>query len=132
MGIEIIPSGAPQSSVGGVTGTIPVNLVQATPASATAAANTQVTLTIAQITLEAIRINSLSFGFSGAVGTGLATIVVNSVTIWQGLIDVEGITPIPLPEGGIECANNFSCTITLPAGGAGAIGFINASYFYGN
>jgi hypothetical protein len=132
MGIQIIPSSVPQSSVAGVNGTVAVNLVQATPVSATAAANTAVTINIAQVTLEAIRINSLSAGFSGAVGIGLLTITVNSVVILQAEVDAQGTLALPLPDGGIECANNFACAISLTAGGAGAVGFINASYFYGN
>jgi hypothetical protein len=132
MGVSIQLPSAPQSTLGGTAGSVPVNMTPATPVSATAAANTAVTATINGIAGQSIRINSLSCGYSGAVGVGLLTIVVNTVTILQCEVNAENTLVLPLPDGGIECQAGQSAVITLAAGGAGAVGFVNASSLYGS
>jgi hypothetical protein len=131
MGLTILAGGIPQSSIAGTAGSVPVNITPSTPATATAAANTPVTLTIAGVAGQSIRIDALSAGYSVITGTGLLTIVVNSVTIFQCEVSLLGTLTIPLPDGGIECQSGQSAVITLPAGAVTAVGFINAAYLTG-
>jgi hypothetical protein len=132
MGIQVTQGGTPQSTIGGTAGTVPVNLIPSTPVSATAASNTAVTVTISGSLFQSVRLTSLSAGYSGAVGSGILTVVVNAVTVLQAEVDVQGSVIFPLPDGGLEMTNSDTVTITLPAGGVGAVGFVNASYFYGS
>jgi hypothetical protein len=101
------------------------------PVSATAAANTQVQITIPGVAGQTIRINHLSFSYSGAAAAGGVTIVVNAVTIWQ--IDVAGadFQLPPLPPGGLLCQAGQNAVVTLAAGGAGVTGKLNVASYMG-
>lgn len=132
MGIEIQPPAVPVGTVGGLAGSVPASITPSAPVSATAAANTPVVITIPAVAGQAVRLQSLSFGYSVAAGTSIVTVVSNGVTIWQGVAAaLLGMNYVPLPTGGLEGAVGFSMVITLPAGAATAVGALNVSSFYG-
>lgn len=131
MGVQVTLPGAPQSVAGGTAGTSPVNLVPATPVSATAAVNTAVTVTVNGVAGLAQRLCSLSVSYNAAPTAGVLTVVVNAVTILQLDITAAGPTVIPLPDGGLECAIGQNVVITLSAAGVSVAGRVNVATFTG-
>lgn len=131
MGITVIPPPVPLSTIGGTSGTVPVNLPPSTPASATAAVNTNVVITIAAVAGQSVRLNALSAGYTGTPVGGTITITSNGVTLFQGPFLATTLTGIPLPDGGIEGASGFSMVITLLAAGAAVAGSLNVASYYG-
>lgn len=131
MGIDIRPAPAALSTVGSTAGTTPANLVPSTPVSATAAANTAVTVTVPATAGQANRIQALSGSYSAAPTGGTLTVVVNGVTILQADITAAGLFTIPLPDGGLECAVGFSAVVTLTAAGAAVVGRLNVAFMTG-
>lgn len=131
MGIQVRLPSAPLNTVGGTNGTVPVTPTASTPVSATAAANTAVTVTLPGVAGQAVRITSLSVSYNAAPTGGLLTIVVNAVTILQLDITAAGPVAIPLPTGGLECQSGQSAVITLAAAGAAVTGRVNVSSYQG-
>lgn len=114
-------------SQGGVTQTAQW---PATPAHTTAAANTAVVRAYAAVAGQRHRLHLLGVSWSGAAATvGLLTVTDGATTILAVDVPLAMNTPhwIPLPEGGIWGSVNTAMTITLSAGGAGAIGKLNTA-----
>lgn len=131
MSVRIAPGSAPISSAGGTVGSIQVTPTPSNPVSATAAANTAVTITIPLVAGLAIRLTSLSWSYSAAPTAGVLTVVVNAVTILQLDIAAAGPGIVELPAGGLECQLAQACVITLTAAGAAVTGRLNASSYNG-
>lgn len=112
--------------LGGTLTTNPIG--SATAVSATAAANTAVTLTIAASGAGiSHRIKSVHFGWSGAVPAAgfQATIVSGSLTLNFG-VGTVGLSHI-FSKGATMNANT-NTVITLPAGGASVVGSVTVEY----
>jgi hypothetical protein len=131
MGVQVTLPGAPVSSVGGTSGSLPVNPVPSNPVSAAAAVNTAVVVTINGVAGQSARITSLSVSYNAAPTGGLVTVVVNAVTILQLDIAAAGGTEVPLPAGGLECQAGQNAVITLAAAGAAVQGRVNVSSYQG-
>lgn len=131
MGMQVTLPGAPVSLAGNTSGTAPVNLVPASPVSATAAVNTAVVVTVPGTAGVSNRICALSVSYNAAPTGGLVTVVVNGVTILQLDITAAGATVVPLPDGGIECQAGQSAVVTLAAAGAAVAGRVNVASFTG-
>jgi len=102
-------------------------LTDSTPIGATAGANTQVQSVIAAVAGKCIRLTFLAIGYTGA-----AVAVPLQATV------SDGSTTMYLPVGNLQawleaCPIKFAVgaavTITVPAGGAGAIGNIGGAYY---
>jgi hypothetical protein len=132
MGITVVPPPVPLSTIGGTSGTVPVNLPPSTPQSATAAVNTAVVITIAAVAGQSVRLNALSAAYTGAPAGGSITITSNAVTLYQGPFLATTLAGIPLPDGGLEGASGFSMVITLAAAGAAVVGSLNVASYYGS
>jgi hypothetical protein len=100
-----------------------------TPATATAAVNTAVTLTITGAAGQSIRITALSASYNAAPTGGTLTVVVNAVTILQLDITAAGPLSVPLPDGGLLCQAGQNAVITLTAAGAAVTGRLNVASF---
>lgn len=100
--------------------------------TATAAANTAVTITLANPGGGLARVVvGVSVSWSGAAATtGLLTMN-NGANVWAADVPLALNTPFapPLPPGGVSGGGGNTFTITLAAGGAGAIGKLNVSYY---
>jgi hypothetical protein len=131
MGIAVVQPPVPLSTLGGTSGTVPVNLPPSTPQSATAAVNTAVVITIAAVAGQSVRLNALSAAYTGVPAGGSITITSNAVTLFQGPFLATTLAGIPLPDGGLEGAQGFSMVITLAAAGAAVVGSLNVASFYG-
>jgi hypothetical protein len=131
MGILVQLPPAPQSTLGDSAGTVPVTETASTPQSGTAAANTQVQITIPGVAGQTIRITHLSWSYSAAPTGGAISIVVNAVTIFQ--LDDAAIADIaiPLPPGGLKCAAGFAAVVTLTPAGAAVVGKLNVASYMG-
>ena len=125
MGMRIQPPGVAVDQTGNPVTTAQVAELAATPVSATAAANTAVTVTITGVAGQSIRIEHLSVSYSAAPTGGVLTVVVNAVTIWQADIIAGGPTLPPLPPGGLLCQAGQNAVITLTAAGAAVTGRVN-------
>lgn len=98
-----------------------------TPIGATAAANTQVQTTIAGVSGKCIRLTFLALGYTGA-----------AVSVPLQATVSDGSTTMYLPVGNLQAwieavsikfAAGATVTITVPAGGVGAVGNIGGAYF---
>lgn len=127
MGIAVIPPGQPVSAGGTPQAVGQVVLVPETPVSATAAANTQVQITVNGVAGQTIRLTHLSGSYSAAPTGGTLTVVVNGVTVYQADITAGGQFVIPLPDGGLQCQAGQNAVITLTAGGAAVVGRLNVT-----
>lgn len=99
----------------------------ATPAVGTAAANTQVQVVITGVAGRRVMLTSLLMGFSGAVAAAPVRATVSDGTTTMGFalaanLDFE-------PANALAFAAGATVTITLPAGGASAVGDIVAGYY---
>jgi hypothetical protein len=92
---------------------------------ATAAANTEVVLTLTGAQGQQKAIKAIYAYYHGAAGAGNLTIESPSGTIMQMHPVVSNVLKIEFPGDGIRAQNNKNLVIRLPAGGAGAIGVIN-------
>ena len=131
MGIEITPPGTPILLGGALAGVVPVNAAASTPASATAAVNTQVQITVNGSSGWNVRITHLSGSYSAAPTGGTLTVVVNAVTIFQADITAAGQFSIALPPGGLVCQSAQNAVITLTAAGAAVAGRLNVGSILG-
>jgi hypothetical protein len=98
--------------------------------SDTAGANTAVTRTLAAVVGQAHRLTGVGCSWSGAAAvTGLLTVTDGATTIVSYDVPLGLNTPFapPLPPGGLKGTINTAMTITLAAGGAGAVGKLNTS-----
>lgn len=129
MGVAIVPPAAPVNKQGQLAQPQQEFLQGSLPISATAAVNTAVVVTVPATALKSNRINSLSVSYNAAPTGGVLTVVVNAVTIFQLDVTATGPTAIPLPDGGLLCANGFAATVTLTAAGAAVAGRVNVGYF---
>jgi hypothetical protein len=93
--------------------------------TATAAANTQVVLTLSGAQGQQKAIKAIYAYFTGSAGTGDLTIEAPSGTVMQRHPVVSNALKIEFPGDGIRAKNNTNLVIKLAAGGAGAIGVIN-------
>ena len=132
MGIAITPPGIPGSSVDPVTGNATVELPPSTPQSGTAAVNTAVTVTVAGVAGQRIRLTHISFSYAGVTTTGLLTVTVSAVVILQLTPPAAGVFTVPLPDGGIVCAAGASAVCVLAAGGAASVGSLNVASYLGS
>lgn len=101
---------------------------------ATAAANTAVTTTYAAVASQRHRLTLLGISWSGAAATtGLLTVQDGATTILSVDVPLTLNAPffVPFPPGGIKGTINTAMTITLAAGGAGAIGKLNTAKLTG-
>jgi len=105
-----------------------VQLQALTPVGATAAANTQVVLTITGVAGFHIMLAGLRLGYSGTPPSASPTRATIS----------DGTTTMGFPVGGnsdggfggpVRFAVGATVTVTLPAGGAAAVGDIAAGYY---
>jgi hypothetical protein len=131
MGVVITPPGPGAVTVGSGAGATPVQETPSTPQSASAAVNNPVVLTINGIAGQTIRITALSSAYNSAPAGGGISVVVNGVTIFQGVINNSGLVGMPLPPGGLLCQAGQNAVITLNNGGAAVSGAINAAFYYG-
>jgi hypothetical protein len=131
MGVKVSPGGTVALGAGTATGSAPSTLTGATPIAATAAANTAVVVTLAALPGVSYRLDALSVGYAVAVAGGQVTVTFGGVTVLQLPITAIGPVTIPLPDGGLQTAVNQAIVITLAAGGATSIGFVNAATFTG-
>jgi len=98
-----------------------------TPVGATAAANTQVQQTIDGVSGKCIRLTFLALGYTGAaVSVPLqATISDGHTTMYLAVGNLQSW----LEAVSIKFAAGATVTITLPAGGVGAVGNLAAAYY---
>jgi hypothetical protein len=104
--------------------------LSSTPASAQAAANTAVVVTIVAAAGKRHRLTGLSFAFSGANVAGTLTVedgAGNFVLRAPYPASQTVLYNVPLPPGGIRGGVNTALIITLPAGGAAIVGTINTA-----
>lgn len=99
----------------------------ASASGGTNAANTQVTVTINGVANQRVRIRSIAFGFSGAAPAApvQATVADGVTTLYYA---VSGSGVVHTFGRGWQAAVGANVTITLPAGGAGAIGNVTVEY----
>jgi hypothetical protein len=125
MGMRVVPPGVAVDQSGNPVGTAQVAELAATPVSATAAANTAVSITVTGVAGQSIRLQHLSASYSAAPTGGTLTVVVNAVTIWQADIIAGGPMLASLPPGGLLCQAGQNAVITLTAAGAAVVGKLN-------
>lgn len=102
-----------------------------TPVAATAAVNTAVVATITGVAGQQIRLTYLSFFYSGTLAAATIATVSDGTTTYNypvTAVGESGGADVALPPGGIKFAAGASVVITLPAGGAAGIGYVNAAY----
>lgn len=131
MGVTITPPAPAAVALGSGAGAAAVQETPLTPASATAAVNTAVVLTINGVAGQTIRLSALSWSYSGAPTGGLITVVVNAVTILQADISAAGPGSFPIAQGGLVCQAGQNVVITLAAAGAAVQGRVNAASYTG-
>ena len=131
MGISVTPPGPALVPVGTGAGAEAVQETPLTPASATAAANTAVVVTVTGVAGQTVRIGAIVVSYSAAPTAGSLTVVVNGVTVFQIDITAAGPTVVPIPQGGLICQAGQNAVITLAAAGAAVVGRVSAGSYYG-
>ena len=98
-----------------------------TPVGGTAAANTQVVVTIVGVALKRTRLTYLALGFSAAAPAApvQATIADGTTTIYLSV----GSTQAMIDAIAMVWATGATVTITLPAGGGLTVGCVAGAYY---
>lgn len=100
----------------------------ALPAGGTAVANTQVVTTITGAAGLRTRLGALALGYSAvAPATPIQATVTDGVSTMYFTVTSNGV--VFEPANPVMFATGANVVITLPAGGAGAIGSIAATYY---
>ncbi len=104
-----------------------VQLQPTIPVGGTAAANTQVQVVIPGAAGRRIMLTDCQFSFSGAASAApvRATVTDGTTTLGYGVTALTDINP----HNPLAFAPGANVTITLPAGGASAVGDISAAYY---
>ncbi len=99
------------------------------PSTVASAANAAAVITFAAVAGQRNRLTALSYQYNGANTAQTLTIQDGATTVFQTLVPASSTTLLTavMPAGGIQTAINSAMTITLPAGGAGISGILNAA-----
>lgn len=127
--IDVIPGngGLALSTVGagGNAGALAVFEPQSTPQGGQSAANAALALTVVGVAGRRVRLTHLAYGYSAVAPPAAGTVI----TIADGTTTLDyvngpsvGMNFPSLPPGGLGFAVGATVTVTIPAGGAGAVG----------
>lgn len=123
------------SASGDVVGTGSAMQPSSVPTSQTSGANAANTVTYGAVVGQKHRLTLLGVSWSGAAATtGTLTVTDNATVVLNVDVPLTLNQPffVPLPPGGIvQAATNTALTITVAAGGAGAISKLNTAKLTG-